>query len=290
MKFKLILSSLLLGLFCTHAEASHFSSDTLNIATYNLRVRVSFDKHEKSWKKRKSQVAKLIKNNQFDVFGVQELKDMKQQKDLTKRLNNYNFISFGRDSDNGEKGERLALFYNTQRFNLEQSGHFFLGENTEKAEKGWDAAYNRICVWAQLSDKNTGKSFFVFDVHLDHKGQVARRESAKLIVGKINELAKGKSVFCLGDFNANETDTVVYNTMTKTLKDSRKISKTAPQGSAGSFNDWATSADSVPSDELIDYIFVNHVNVDSYRIINDKFGKKTFPSDHFPVMIQASIQ
>ena len=44
------------------------------------------------------------------------------------------------------------------------------------------------------------------NTHLDHKGQQARKEGARLLLTKVNELAPGLPVVMTGDFNAEMKD------------------------------------------------------------------------------------
>lgn len=68
-------------------------------------------------------------------------------------LSTYNYyIGVGRD-DGKTKGEYAPIFYRKDRFKLLRSGNFWLSENTIKPNKGWDAAYIRICTWGESKTK-----------------------------------------------------------------------------------------------------------------------------------------
>ena len=43
---------------------------------------------------------------------------------------------------------------------------------------------------------------------MDHVGTVARRESARLILKRINQLSKGLPTILTGDFNVDQTDEI----------------------------------------------------------------------------------
>lgn len=260
-------------------------SDTLTIATYNIRLQTTADKDEHSWTNRKSQVGILIYNHRFDVFGVQEIGSSAQENDLKAMLPAYDFYSKGRDNTSGTKGERLAIFYNKIRFSMLEKGRFFLSQTPHVASKGWDAAYNRICLWVKLKDKMTGKTFYFYNTHFDHLGKTARAESARLIVSKIAN-DPNAVVFCVGDFNASPSETAVYNTIKDILPDSKILSESNPTGTTGTFNGWDVQSASFNENVLIDYIFCRKVKVLGYEVINDKFEEKTYPSDHFPVSIK----
>jgi hypothetical protein len=82
----------------------------------------------------------------------------------------------GRD-DGKEKGEFSAIFYDTNRLQVLNSGTFWLSETPEKPSKGWDAAYNRVCTYAVFKDKKSQKEFIALNLHFDHIGNVARVKS-----------------------------------------------------------------------------------------------------------------
>lgn len=48
--------------------------------------------------------------------------------------------------------------------------------------------------------------FYFFNVHYDHEGVVARRESSHLIMSRIKNIAGNAPIFLTGDFNALPTD------------------------------------------------------------------------------------
>ena len=261
-------------------------SDTLRVATYNIRLQTTADKDNRAWTNRKKDVAQLIYQNSFDIFGVQEIGSMAQENDLKTLLPAYDFVSKGRDDSQGKTGERLGIFFNKKRFSMEMSGFFFLSETPSVAGKGWDAALNRICLWAMMKDLVTNTEFFVFNVHFDHLGVTARAKSAELVVSKMNALAGNLPVIVLGDMNANLSETAVHSTFTTAMSDSRIISQQPSTGPTGTFNNWAVTADNVNASERIDYIYVKNIRVCTYSVLTDRFTDSNFPSDHFPVMIR----
>lgn len=262
------------------------ASDTLRIMTYNIRIITKVDSGVCDWNNRKMEVAKLIYKHQPDILGVQEIVNYSQEDDLAKLLPAYNFVSKGRGNIEGTKGERLGIFYNKTRFKALDNGFFFLSETPELASKGWDAALNRICLWIKLYDKVTNRNIVYFDVHFDHKGTLARIESAKLINRKIKEIAGKDEAFCGGDLNAGLDETKVFEALNSYLKDTKQLSETTPTGSLGTFNGWDFSTSTFPAKEQLDYIFGKNIRVLNYDVLNERTSIGTYPSDHFPVMIK----
>jgi endonuclease/exonuclease/phosphatase family metal-dependent hydrolase len=265
-------------------------SDTLRIMTYNIRIITKADSGVCDWNNRKMEVAKLIYRHQPDILGVQEIVNYTQEEDLVKLLPAYNSVTKGRGNVEGTKGERLGIFYNKTRFKAIDNGFFFLSETPELASKGWDAALNRICLWIKLYDKVTKRSIVYFDVHFDHKGTLARIESAKLITRKIKEIAGKDEAFCGGDLNASLDETKVFEALNSYLKDTKQLSETAPTGSLGTFNGWDFTTSTFPAKEQLDYIFGKNIRVLNYDVLNERTSNGTYPSDHFPVMIKVLFE
>ena len=113
------------------------------------------------------------------------------------------YIGAGRD-DGEDAGEHSAIFYKTSRFDLLDKGNFWFSETPDVPGKGWDATCcNRICSWGKFRDKESGQGVLFFNSHYDHQGKVARRESSKLLIARIKQIAgTDATVFATGDFNA----------------------------------------------------------------------------------------
>lgn len=280
MKKILICLTLLLGF-------SHFGmaqkNSTINIATYNLRMNTSSDGIN-AWPNRKENVKALIRFHEFDIVGVQEA-FIGQLKDLME-MPEFAYTGHGRD-DGKEAGEHSSIVYKKDRFKLLNSGDFWLSETPDKPGKGWDATCcNRISSWAKFKDLNTKKEFFFFNVHFDHQGVEARRQSGILMVKKIKEIAGNSTVILTGDFNSTP-DTEQIKSIQTILSDSYAVTQQPPYGPEGTFNAFKFDA---PMKVRIDYIFVSkNVEVLKYGVLTDSKDQR-YPSDHQPVVIKAIIK
>lgn len=256
----------------------------MNIITYNIRYNTPSDK-ENAWSNRRENVIKLLKLHKADIFSVQEaLYD--QIMDLKEGMLGFDYVGVGRD-DGNINGEFSAIYYNSNRYIVIENGTFWLSQTPQIPSKSWDAALNRICTWARFKEKETLKSFYVFNTHFDHKGVKARKESAILILKEIGEIAKrNEPVVLTGDFNLTPNEKPLALIRQK-LKDSRQISETVPQGPVGTFNDFDFAS---KLENRIDYIFVNKlVEVKKYIVITDsKEGR--YPSDHLPVLAEIQLK
>ncbi|MDP4186100.1 MAG: endonuclease/exonuclease/phosphatase family protein, partial [Bacteroidota bacterium] len=146
---------------------------------------------------------------------------------------------------------------------------------------GWDAVCIRICTWICLKEKSTGKQFFVFNTHFDHVGKLAQANSARLILDKIKQIAKGNyPVILTGDFNMTPGNEAI-DLIKQKLNDSRDVTQLPPYGPEGTFNGFKFDTS---IKDRIDYIFVNKkVTVCRYGVLTDSKDNKFF-SDHLPVL------
>lgn len=256
------------------------SAQTMQVATYNIRYDNPQDSLDR-WHKRLPVISDLINFHDFDIFGIQEGLHH-QVEALEDKLNGYNYIGVGRDEGKKE-GEYSAIFYKDEMFELLQENTFWLAENTDEPTVGWDAALPRICTWGQFRDKRTGFTFFLFNTHFDHRGVEARKESAKLILEKIREIAADAPVVLTGDLNLDQ-ESEAYQTFSQSdlLKDTYELAPIV-YANNGTFNYFGYSE---ISDQRIDHIFVNDAfQVKKYGILTDTYYGR-YPSDHFPVMVE----
>lgn len=274
------MKKLIFTFFILITGLSYSIAQQMRVATYNIRQKNDHDIGN-MWDERKDAVANLIKYHQFEIFGIQEA-FIEQVKDLQDRLPDFQSVGVGRD-DGAAKGEHSSIFYNKNRFEAKKSGTFWLSAtDTKQPNKGWDAALPRICTWAVLKDKKSGKSFIFMNTHFDHVGIEARKESAKLILAKAKELAGNLPLILTGDFNVDEHNEAYFTLAnSKTVVDSYTASPRRYEPSS-SFNGWGKS---IKPKERIDHIFVvPQIKVLDYAILTDTYRGK-FPSDHFPVAV-----
>ena len=165
----LFLLSLFVAGFTSQAKAQ------ISVMSFNIRLDASVD-NENRWDNRKGEVAKMLTYYQPDLLGLQEVCP-NQMADLKAALNGiYEGIGVGRD-DGKHQGEHSPIFYNKHKFSMVKHGDFALSEHPEQfGKRGWDASYNRVCTWAILKDKKTGKQVVYFNTHLDNDGKIARKE------------------------------------------------------------------------------------------------------------------
>ena len=251
---------------------------TINVATFNMRYD-NPDDSLNNWQYRKERIAQFIKDQKVEIVGTQELLQ-NQVDDLKALLPEYDMVGVARDNGKDE-GEYAAIFYLRDRFDALDSNNFWLCENPDSVGmKGWDAACTRIATWAKLQDKATGKIFMAVNTHFDHVGEVARRESALLIISKIKEIVGDRPAFLTGDFNVDSTSNA-YETITTNefvLNDSRKVAKTV-EGADYTWHDFGK----LPAEErgIIDFIFTTP-SIEVLKVYIPQENADALLSDHNP--------
>lgn len=268
-------------------------SQSFNVATYNLRYANHDDSvNDNGWGHRYPVICRMVLFHQFDIFGTQEgLYGMLE--DLRRNLPGYAYIGIGRD-DGQKAGEHSAIFYNTAKFSLLSHGDFWLSQQTDRPNKGWDAVLPRICSWGRFKEKSTGFIFYFFNLHMDHIGVEARRESAKLILTRIRQLPANTPIILTGDFNVDQTSESYHLLNTSgVLRDAYDITKMR-YAETGTFNDFDPNT---KTNSRIDHIFLSHIfSVNRYAILLDSYRSDLpggsalrLPSDHYPVMAGISV-
>ena len=265
------------------------------LATYNIRLQNGGDvQRGEGWQQRCPYLTKLIRFHGFEIFGTQEgfhnqLEDMKAQ------LPGYEYIGVGRD-DGKEKGEYSAIFYDTSKFKLLESGNFWLSPTPDRPGLGWDAACVRICTWGVFKIKGTGFKFVYYNLHMDHIGVKARAESAKMILKRIKEDKHKLPAILSGDFNIDQhNDGFKLIDNSGILSDAYRIAKFRYLNMS-TFNDF--HPEGLGMNNRIDHIFLTkEFTVEKYGELTDVYRTETTdtngrkvarahtPSDHYPIMV-----
>lgn len=272
---KKLLSILLIAIVLTSCGKSL----ELNVLSFNIRYDNPGDEFN-SWQFRKETVAQLIRQQDADIVGAQEVLHH-QMEGLKLLLPEYTYLGVGRE-DGKEKGEYAPIIFKSDKFENTQSGYFWLSETPEIAgSKGWDGACERIATWAILKDKLTQKSLFIINTHLDHVGQIARREGVTLLLNKVEELSNGLPVIITGDFNAAPESDVIKHVLDTPVPEELHHTKDIAKETSGT--DWTFHGfGKVPTEkrEFIDYIFVSdEVKVSSHDVLPEKLNEQ-YISDH----------
>lgn len=269
------------------------------VMSFNIRLITSGRDKENEWIHRKEAVVLEIRANDPLLLGVQEA-TWPQMEYLAKELSDYSWIGVGRD-DGEKKGEFSAVFYKKASLKVLDSGTFWLSESPEKAGSlGWDAACRRVVSWGKFEfsteTSNTkefkdlkGKKFLFANTHFDHIGKEARKNSALLIVSRINKMSAGLPVVVSGDFNTTN-DTVIYSLLIKKgekdpgWRDTFDVAKKKDLRHQGTYHMFGKMAEK--ERPRIDFIFINKGFESELFRICDEQRNGQITSDHSPIVAE----
>lgn len=272
----------------------------LRVLSFNIRFDNPAD-GDNRWEKRRELVATIIREQRPDIVGLQEaLHD--QIQDLLAALPEYEAVGVGRD-DGATRGEYSPILFRRDRLGLASARTFWLSPTPDiPGSRGWGARLPRICTTATFVVRGEGRALNVFNTHLDHESEQARRESAHLIASAIAaDRRPDRPVILTGDFNEGERGWVIsYLTgraetavsgvtapPSPRLLDTFRIlsTQTADTGTYHGFTGNRTG-------DRIDFVLVDRAfKVVSAEILHPspEGSYPPYPSDHAPVAATLSL-
>lgn len=257
--------------------------ETIRVMTFNIRYANPND-GEHVWENRKDWVAEIIRSSGVPIVGIQEA--LRHQIDtLVTRLPNYNWIGAARE-DGKNRGEFSPLFYRSDILDVEKSGTFWLSPvPQDTGSVGWDAALPRVATWARFKMRRSDFQFFVINSHFDHRGQIARLESARILHRWVKERSNTMPVVLMGDFNTIDSDPA-YLALTG---EPAFLTDTAFFAESGSNLDTFRGFEvGSPGSVRIDYVFVTADLQPVSHLVLDSDRNGSYPSDHLPIVVEAA--
>lgn len=258
---------------CQKTEIPNWENEyAISVMSFNMRYDTEED-GENKWSNRKQAVLDMLRETEPTIFGIQEGLH-RQVTFLADSLPAYEFVGVGRD-DGDSLGEYSAIFYSKANAEFLETDNFWLSETPDEPSLGWDANNIRIVTWAKFIVQQ--KTIYVFNTHFDHKGKIAREESAKLLINKIQENTEGEEpVFIIGDFNVLIGNSIL-EPITKDYLSARQSSDRADNFK--SFNAWGR----LFLKRNIDFIFYKNAKVLSFKTAVKDYGVP-YISDHYPII------
>jgi endonuclease/exonuclease/phosphatase family metal-dependent hydrolase len=255
--------------------------EPLTVMSFNIRYGTADDGPDR-WELRRSALIDVVKTQNPDVLGLQEALHF-QIDEMLNALPDYRMVGVGR-RDGGQGGEYSAIVYRASRLIVRRTGTFWFSDAPDVvASNTWGNAIERICTWALVDDKQ-GRSFYVYNLHLDHVSQPSREKSVALLLDRIAARTPLAPVMVTGDFNTGEANPAT-EAMLKVFRDSFRVVHPAARdvGTANQFKFGSVSGDK------IDYVFVQpDTEVLSADIVRTAVDGR-YPSDHFPVVARIRL-
>lgn len=261
-----------------------FLPPPLRLMTFNLRVGY-IPEGEHGWEFRRPVVVELIRKYRPQVVGTQECTAF-QAAELRRDLPEYQTV--GKAKQGTELSGMLnVVFYRPDELELLARGIFWLSDEPDRpASKGWGNEFPRTALWCRFRRVRDGLEFLFCDTHLDNACEESRAKSAELLVQRLPGLAAGAPIFVTGDFNCG-TESAAFRTMTAGLGLTDLLGTLYPDAhDLGTYHAFTGDAGA----HRIDFIF-GSPNFRPVRgeVVHDARGR-CFPSDHFPVYIEASFE
>ena len=176
--------------------------DILTIMSYNIRFEL-LDNGKQSWRYRKEKLLNNILLKEPDILSIQE--DSKDQVEYLKySLKDYIQIGVD-DNDLPDERQRNSIFFKKNKFKLYHQHTIWLNPEERKDALGWDSIFPRSANIIILINIKTNDKIIISNVHLDHKGRIARVEGMKLILNYLEKISYINNekipIFLMGDFN-----------------------------------------------------------------------------------------
>ncbi len=265
----------------------------LKVATFNIRYANPAD-GVNAWPNRRDMWYRVVRAMDADTLGLQEVL-FTQVGDIAAALPEFQRIGVGRD-DGKEAGEFSEILYRAARFDVAESGTFWFSDTPDvPGSSSWGNASIRICTWGRFVEKETGRSFYQFNVHLDNVSQPANEKSVVLLMQRVVARKVTTDPFIVtGDFNSGETQLAV-----RYMSGAATIAGMAnPIPLVDSFRQLYPNATGVSTfhdflggtaGDKIDFIFMGPGEKALAAEIVHTSENGRYPSDHYPVTATIDI-
>ena len=284
-QYAFVAAMIFFGAFGQHARilVQDEGSPELKVMSFNIRYGTADDGKD-IWASRQELVVTVIKAFAPDLMGTQETLPF-QAKYIHEQLSEYTYIGWSRDQS--ETGEQCGIFVRKDRFEIIESGQFWLSETPDKkVSKSWDSSLPRVVTWTRLKEKTAdkktsdGREFLFANTHFDHRGTEARKQSAILLRRRLSEMAPKLPIIVTGDFNCDQGSEPYQELLgEKVLADSFRVLHPTRGDNEGTFHGFSGT----PGAERIDWILATRQFKPTEASIDRTHTDGRYPSDHFPV-------
>ena len=248
------------------------ATNMISVMSYNVQVGNSDNNP--------STVSAMIRNYMPDLLGVQEA-DGEWMSVLNNRLskNGYAYVGIGRDSDG--KGERSAIFYRADKFELIESKTLWLSATPDVVSRVEGALCNRIVTMATFKRVSDGKVFTHANTHLDHSNSDVRSQQVTYLDRYIKEFTDGEFIVT-GDFNFQPDNRVYAQMMSLGYENCAQLADYARGREDNTFT----------GGSMIDFCFrYGNTEFDPYfyAVCDELISGKT-PSDHHAIFFMLELK
>jgi endonuclease/exonuclease/phosphatase family metal-dependent hydrolase len=265
--------------------------------TFNIRGSFHIEDGVNDWKHRARLNVQTIERCMPDVIGFQELQKGNLET-YKEQLHQYKYL-LGPKTGAGVFYEYNAIFWNSSRFVLLDSGRFWLSRTPDRYSSSWQSKGIRAANWVKLRCLDTYVDFLLMNTHLDHVSEQARVEGCKLILQRVAQLQdNAMPVILTGDFNCNP-GTPVYRLLREhEFVDTYLATGNVDDENSNTFHGFGWTQPALFGGQhedtwRIDWILVRddsgRIQPTSCEIVRDQ-EPPVYPSDHYPVLTDLTIR
>lgn len=253
----------------------------LKVISFNIRCRDDENGH--SIEERAPRLYDATAPFDADVIGFQEYRP-KWEAHIEKFFGKDYEIFNKYRSETTKDVESSPILWKRDKFECLETGYFWLSDTPEVESRGWDEQFNcfRMCVWATLRHRETGKSLRVMNTHFGF-GDEGQIKSVKLIEEKYRALPPLPTLL-VGDFNMTPS-MPAYTEMVARWTDVNTACKNDLRTTFHCYHPEKYTEDPC----LIDYCFVKDPIKPLDRILIDTAFDGRYPSDHFGLFMQLDL-
>ena len=254
-------------------------STLLKIVSLNLRMHNRGDGINE-FPNRKNRVKDFIDSSDADIIGFQEIMPHMREW-LVESFPDYYMVGIGRGKKYDD--ETALIAFRKDRMSLISCDTVMLSTTPLAFGSIYEGSDQSHCpreyVKAFLKHKDIDEPFWVYNVHTDHIGALARVLASAQIMQDIT--SHNKKVFFTGDFNATpdaQSIKMICGNSTRPLTDAAPNEDTFHN--FGKVKEWMKEGSA-----KIDYIFADaDTKVVSSEVYNDVAVDGVYISDHYPVI------
>jgi len=247
----------------------------MKIVSFNLRNANDANCH--SIAERAPRIMQIISEQNADVLGLQEYGTGMKKHIHDKLIEEYGFFETVTN-----KNISSPVLWKKSRFDCLDKGWLWLSETPNEKSISWDDKYNeeRICNWALLKDKQTGKNFVYMNTHFGVGKECTTK--SPLIINEYCKKFADLPLIITGDFNMSP-DSEGYKNMTANFTD---VNTVTANDARITFHAYYNPE---KKQSLIDYCFIkNAVCPKNYKLLDITFDGK-YPSDHHAIAVDADL-
>ena len=246
----------------------------LKVVSFNIRCQDDENGH--SIIERAPRLKTILDDVDADIIGFQECRNDWETIIPNDYGDKYEIFLVHRGDD-----ESNPMLWRKDKFDCLKKGVFWLSDTPEKISKGWDERFDcyRICMYAILQDKHSGKKFCFMNTHYGF-GDKCQTDSSDLIY-KYNKQITDLPTLITGDFNMFPS-TLGYKQVTKYYRD---VNKATLNYTGTTFHNYAPETEN----EHIDYCFINEKIKPINTVLLDQNFYGKYPSDHFGLYFELEL-